>query len=316
MGRVPTDPWTRGHLGILWTLRAPPNSVARLHNVCTVGGSAGPLVRGKGTMDNTFEVRAGQLVASVSVPDWEPHHITRGGPVTVRAMERTSRPIVLRARWSEESGLTGFDRAMQVDSRLSEKKLAALELALHDGATIVIAISRVAREHRLSRNEAACLLHALVGREGPQGYEAVACRPDCLRSWLDPDNPHTFAGASGWVFWWQESGACVSLVAGGGPLAHHEGVDSMGEAVALAAGRIRCQCGEVTGTRCGHFRLRSEMVVIEWMPYQLRSAKQDSGVDWGTYPQNGALRLLCDVDCGLLLVENEEGWARLILGES
>jgi hypothetical protein len=308
------SPRTHGwaHLLAIWGhFRSPCAVIRREYN----SGWCRQLAGERESMANTLVVRTRELVASVSLPDWEPHHIARGGPVTVRAIERLSTPIVLRGRWCDECGLHDFDRAVQVDERLSSENLAALEALLHDEATVQIAISRVAREHRLTRSEAGSVLGLLVGRGGPSTYEAFAIRPECLRSWIDPDNPQRFVGASGWVFWWQDSAASVSFVAGGGRVDHHEGVDSMGEAVALAAGRIRCQCGEVTGTRCGHFRLRGEMIVVEWMPYHLRNHHCDARHQ-GTYPENGSLRLLCCVECGALLIENEEGWARLFRGES
>jgi hypothetical protein len=259
--------------------------------------------------EHTLTGRTGDFVASVTLDSWEPDRICRGGPVVVRSASGDSGTIALRARWSDESGLTDFDRAVRVNSRLSNERLAALEVALHDAATVEIAISRVAREHRLTRSDAANVLDALIGREGPDAYEAVASRPHCLRSWLDPDNASQICGASGWVFWWEDSGACVSVAAGGAPVAHHEGVESLGEAIALAAGRIRCQCGEVTGTKCSHFRLRREMMCVEWVPYQRR---RDFA---GCYPENGALRLLCCVECGAMLVESEPDWAHMFLGE-
>lgn len=262
----------------------------------------------------TLTGRTDDFVASVHLDSWDPHRVCRGGPVTVRATGGASKPIVFRGRWSDETGLTDFDRAVRVDERLSSEKLATLEVALHDAATVEIAISRVAHEHRLSRTQAASVLCSLIGREGPDAYEAVGCRPHCLRSWLDPDNPHEMAGASGWVFWWEDSGACVSFIAGGEPVAHHEGVESLGEAVALGAGRIRCQCGEVTGTKCTHFRLRTEMLVIEWMPYHLRASHESAG-NSGQYPSNGALRLLCASECGSMLTEAEGQWAHLVVGE-
>jgi len=307
------SPRTHGwaHLwAIWWHFRNPCAVIRREYNSSWRRQLAGE----RESMANTLVVRTRELVASVSLPDWEPHHIDRGGPVTVRAIERLSTPIVLRGRWCDECGLTDFDRAVQVDERLSSENLAALEALLHDEATVQIAISRVAREHRLTRSEAGSVLGLLVGRGGPSTYEAFAIRPECLRSWIDPDNPKQIVGASGWAFWWEDSGACVAIRAGDPAVAHHEGVESLGEAVALGAGRIRCQCGEVTGTKCTRFRLRIEMLVIEWMPYYLRASHESAG-NSGQYPSNGALRLLCAPQCGSMLTESEGQWAHLVVGK-
>lgn len=270
-----------------------------------------------------LEARTSEFVASVQLPGWEPHEIMRGGPVTVRPAEGEVKPIVLRSRWSDDNGITDCDRAVRVTAELSYEKIASLEVALHDAATEQIAATCVAREHRVDRYQALCILFELVGQEGPDGFEAIATRPHCLRSWIDPEHPYQLAGASGWVFWWEESEAAVSVLAGprsehgvstGNTVSYYEGVAGLGEALALAAGRLRCQCGEVTGTHCPQFRLRSEMMIVEWTPYQLRAEHEAAGCQ-DTYPANGALRLLCCVECGAMLVESEPDWAHMFLGE-
>lgn len=265
-------------------------------------------------IDLQMVARTDHHLAIVALENLEPAGIMRGGPLTVRAAAPTGKKgqVVLRGKWSDCDGITQPDRATGVTKDLTDGQFAAIEVALHDAATEEIAASRVARQHRLSHGQAYCVLHALIGKEGPDVWEAVGCRPQCLSNWTDPETDDRLAGVTGWVFWWEESQAAISVA--GGVVSHHDGVANVQEAVAMAAGFLRCQCGEVTQVKCTRFRKRGEMMVVEWMPYHLRASHEAAG-NRGEYPGNGALRLLCCIQCGTAMLENEQGWARMHKGD-
>jgi len=264
-----------------------------------------------------YLMRAGttRYTCSVELRSTEPHDIMQGGVLTI---ETTDGGFVSRGTWSDEGGIQDCTATLQdapekMFRSTSAELYAELEIIMHDVATREIAISRVAARHIMSRPAAEFVLRAL--QLDADGYEAVGVRPSCLAHWDDPLIPVKVAnieGHSGWVVWWKESQAAVS-VTHAGPR-HHEGVQSLQEAIAMGAGGIRCQCGEVTGQRCARIRQRTEMVCVEWMPYQHRASHLAAG-NRGEYPGNGALRLLCDPDCGCSMLANEEGWAHLHLGE-
>lgn len=258
---------------------------------------------------------------SVELQNDEPQTIMKGGPLRIEGKEGGF--LAAAGRWDDTIGIT--DCAATIPEKVStngfewlphietEQEYAAMEIALHDQATKLIAVWRVAHHHGLDRQEAWSVVHRLFDLADVEAFEAVGLRPHCLVSWTEPNVPALLAGASGWVFWWEES--CAAVSATKEDKYHYENVGSLEEARARAAGLIRCQCGEVTGTQCERFCRRSEMLVIEWMPYQHRASHEAAG-NRGEYPANGALRLLCAADCAALLVENEEGWAHPVKGAS
>lgn len=63
-----------------------------------------------------------------------------------------------------------------------------------------------------------------------------------------------------------------------------------------ASDGYRCECGEATGERCAWTGSRNEMVTVEWMPAHLRAAHAAAD-NWGSYPHNGAVRLLIASAC-------------------
>jgi len=70
----------------------------------------------------------------------------------------------------------------------------------------------------------------------------------------------------------------------------------------------RCQCGEVFGQLCSWTGPRSETVVLEWMPDQLRHAHRLAG-DRGVYPENGAIRIRVARQCAAVLLKTDPDWA-------
>jgi len=261
-----------------------------------------------------YQLRAGntRYTCSVELRSTEPHDIMEGGVLTI---ETTDGGFVSRGTWSDKNGIQDCtavlrDAPEKMFPSTSAELYAELEILLHEVATREIAISRVAWQNLISRPDAELVLAAL--QLDVDGCEAVGLRPHCLENWDDPALSHKLVSHSGWVFWWEESQAALSVTNDG--RRHHEGVQSIHEAIAMGAGGIRCQCGEVTGQRCARIRQRTEMVCVEWMPYQHRASHLAAG-NRGEYPGNGALRLLCDPECGCAMIENEEGWANLYTGE-
>lgn len=71
---------------------------------------------------------------------------------------------------------------------------------------------------------------------------------------------------------------------------------------------IRCECGVVTGVRCGWVGQRRETQTVDWMPVYLRASHEAAG-GCGTYPANGAVRLSLAPECAEQIMESESGWA-------
>lgn len=88
-------------------------------------------------------------------------------------------------------------------------------------------------------------------------------------------------------------------------------IDGDPDAVEKVSENIRCGCGAWTGERCAWAGPRSEMVVIEWMPLHLRASHASAG-NRGTYPANGAVRVLAHRDCAAGLLESDEDWAKIV----
>jgi hypothetical protein len=259
----------------------------------------------------TLSAQTRDYIAKVELRDAEPHTIMKGGALRI---DHKDGGCVALGRWSEARGIEDCPPCLDIYSEPKSQEIyGALETLLYDTATKAISATRVACHHGIDRDSARSVLFRLFDLSDVEAYEAVGLRPHCLASWTDPDVPALLAGASGWVFWWEECSASVSATAEWRE--YHENVTNMGEAMAHAAGHLRCQCGEVTGTQCDQFRRRSEMLVVEWMPYEHRASHEAAG-NRGEYPGNGALRLLCAADCAVLLVQNEEGWAHPVGAES
>lgn len=260
--------------------------------------------------DLQIEGRTDDYVAVVHLQSWEPLDIQLGGNITIRRACGRSRPILLRGKWSEAAGIHETDRAVAVTDDLSEAKLAELEIILHDLALEEIAASRIAETHGMSRYDAYCVMRALFGDAiTVDELTELGRKPQHLMSWSDDDGPD-LAGHAGWVFYFEDRNQAVSCFEGA--IYHHDRVATRPQALAMAAGRLRCQCGEVTQQPCHRFRYRSELVVVEWVPYAVRSSYDNAA----TYPTNGALRLLCCSECTTLLLKNEDGWAHLCRKES
>jgi len=69
--------------------------------------------------------------------------------------------------------------------------------------------------------------------------------------------------------------------------------------------RWHCDCGRTTGERCSMHGLLSEMVILEWMPESLRESHR-AARNSGTYPANGAERLLVDYACAIRICDAED----------
>jgi hypothetical protein len=66
----------------------------------------------------------------------------------------------------------------------------------------------------------------------------------------------------------------------------------------------RCACGEATGVECCWEGPVGDMVVIEWMPVDLR-ASHAAARNGGRYPHNGATRLVVDRACAAHMLAAE-----------
>ena len=57
-----------------------------------------------------------------------------------------------------------------------------------------------------------------------------------------------------------------------------------------------CQSGHVTGVRCESETPNTNLIQLDYMPEHLRDSHRMAG-NWGTYPQNGAIRIHVCSDC-------------------
>lgn len=89
-----------------------------------------------------------------------------------------------------------------------------------------------------------------------------------------------------------------------------EDPDEMDEwRVHVAAGdTISCECGIVTGHRCGWTGPESETVTVETMPEYLRASHTAAG-NAGTWPHNGAERVVVARDCAEVICDE---WTTMI----
>lgn len=70
----------------------------------------------------------------------------------------------------------------------------------------------------------------------------------------------------------------------------------------------RCECGEITGVRCGDIEKNYEaeaFVTVEFMPEHLRESHRQAG-NWGRYPHNGAVRIRVGPECAEDLIDADE----------
>ena len=74
---------------------------------------------------------------------------------------------------------------------------------------------------------------------------------------------------------------------------------------------INCECGRITGERCAWSGFVSDTAAIEWMPPFLRASHEAAG-NRGTYPANGAERLIVHHECADMLIVGDEGWTRIV----
>ena len=70
---------------------------------------------------------------------------------------------------------------------------------------------------------------------------------------------------------------------------------------------VPCQCGEWSGVRCDMQAPPSEFATVEFMPEHLRASHEAAG-NRGSYPCNGALRVLVSAACAAEMVEHDGEW--------
>lgn len=59
---------------------------------------------------------------------------------------------------------------------------------------------------------------------------------------------------------------------------------------------VDCECGSITGERCGWSGPQGDTVRVEYMPEHLR-ASHATARNSGSYPANGAIRLRVERSC-------------------
>jgi len=69
--------------------------------------------------------------------------------------------------------------------------------------------------------------------------------------------------------------------------------------------QYHCDCGRTTGERCNLSGPLKDMVILEWMPESLRESHR-AARNSGTYPTNGAERLLVDYTCAIRICDEED----------
>lgn len=74
---------------------------------------------------------------------------------------------------------------------------------------------------------------------------------------------------------------------------------------------VGCDCGKITGTKCGRHGPKDETVVLEYMPRCLR-ASHDAARNPGVYPCNGAERIRVEEACAEAILEAEGRWASVV----
>ena len=67
---------------------------------------------------------------------------------------------------------------------------------------------------------------------------------------------------------------------------------------------MECECGRVTGVKCGWSGPAVETVLVEHMPEHLRASHEAAG-NRGVYPHNGAVRLRVARSCVADVVDGE-----------
>lgn len=73
----------------------------------------------------------------------------------------------------------------------------------------------------------------------------------------------------------------------------------------------KCGCGTMTGEQCWGSPSIEDMVVIEWMPEDLRQSHEAAG-NCGRYPANGAVRAAVARSCAELILEEDGDWAEIV----
>ena len=71
--------------------------------------------------------------------------------------------------------------------------------------------------------------------------------------------------------------------------------------------QVRCECGEWSGVYCDQYAHEAEMVTVEYMPRWLRASHTAAG-NSGTYPHNGARRILVTRACADCMEEHDPDW--------
>ena len=78
--------------------------------------------------------------------------------------------------------------------------------------------------------------------------------------------------------------------------------------------KISCRCGEILGGCCDGEGVRSAMVLVEWMPLDLRSSHVAAGgrglSTSGYWPHNGSVRLHVLPSC-MQHIDRDE-WVRVV----
>jgi hypothetical protein len=84
---------------------------------------------------------------------------------------------------------------------------------------------------------------------------------------------------------------------------------TMNTATLDATDDVQCECGEITGERCQWSGPASETVVLEYMPPEFR-ASHSAARNSGTYPHNGAIRVIVAASCADELLDF--GWTDVV----
>lgn len=74
---------------------------------------------------------------------------------------------------------------------------------------------------------------------------------------------------------------------------------------------VACECGAWAGECCQWSGPRSETVVVEWMPEQIRASHVAAG-NRGSYPHNGAVRNRVARSCADWMIEHDPEWVEVV----
>jgi hypothetical protein len=72
-----------------------------------------------------------------------------------------------------------------------------------------------------------------------------------------------------------------------------------------------CACGQWSGYACANKAPRARLVILEFMPEELRASHAAAG-NLGSFPHNGARRVLVTRECAVHVVAEDGDWARVV----